>query len=283
MKKPLPKEKIYERIAQFDGIVGLYAESLSGGEILEINPQHVLCSASLIKIPILALLLQDVEAGTLDWEAPVSVAAENLVGGTGILSRLDPFYTPTLKTLALLMIILSDNAATNQIIDMIGLNRITPFCEALGLVHTRCERKMMDMQALADGKNNYTCAGEIGRLLSAIAGGRLVSPQASKTIHDIMSMQMYCGKLPAKLPAVPGFWPDEARQHIPPGMVLSATKSGDFYQVEHDVGIFTLPDGQQYILAVMTGNAKDRSEAIRIISDLSLLVYEAMTDSGAVI
>lgn len=276
IEKKIPQQKIYERISQLDGVVGLYVESLNTGEIFEINPNHVLCSASVIKIPILALLLKEVEEGKVDWNARVEVLPSNRVGGTGIFSKLDAFYTPTIKTLALLMIILSDNAATNQIIDTVGMERINLFCRELGYTNTRCERKMMDMQAIAEGKNNYTCAGDVGRMLSAVARGELVSAEASKTIHDIMAKQMCCNKLPAKIPAVPCFWPDEERISIKPDMVLAATKTGDFYQVEHDVGIFTLPNGERYIIAMLTGEVQDAKSAIDTIADISVIVYEAL-------
>ena len=274
--KKIPQREICERISQLDGIVGLYVESLESGEIFEINPNHVFCSASTIKIPILALLLKDVDAGKLDWKAKIPLSKRNRVGGTGILSKLDEDYEPTLEKLALLMIILSDNTATNQIVDLIGLNRITEFCKELGYTHTRCERKQMDLQAIADGLNNYTSAGDIGRMLSAIAKGNLVSANASKTIHTFMSKQMCCNKLPSRVPAVPCFWPDEERVDIKPNMVLVANKTGDFFQVEHDVGIFTLPDGRQYIIAVLTGEITSAREAIESIADVSRIVYDAM-------
>ena len=272
-ERRIPQNEIYERISKLNGTVGLYIESIESGEVFEINPNHVFCSASVIKIPILALLLKDVEEGKLDWNAPVTIPDRNWTGGTGILSKLDHSYTPTLEKLALLMIILSDNTATNQIVDMIGLERITPFCQELGFLNTRCERRQMDMKAIEKGLNNYTSAGDAGRMLSRIVRGELVSPQASKPIHDFMSKQMCCNKLPSLVPAVPCYWPDEDRITIKPNMVLVANKTGDFYQVEHDVGIFTLPDGRKYIIAMLTGEVQDAKEAIGTIADVSRIVY----------
>lgn len=275
-EKKIPQQQIYERISRFAGTVGLYVENLDSGEIFEINPGHVFCSASTIKIPILGLLLKDVEEGKVDWNLPVTVPEENRVGGTGIYFKLDSYYTPTLKTLALLMIILSDNAATNQIIDTVGIDRINNFCQSLGYVNTTCGRKMMDLKARQEGKDNYTCAGEIGRMLHSIALGEFVSESASKTIHEFMAKQMCNNKLPSKLPAVPCFWPDEDRVTIRPDMVLCANKTGDFYRVEHDVGIFTLPNGSRYIVAMLTGDVNDAKDAINAIGDISKIVYEAM-------
>lgn len=275
-KKKIPQREIYQRISQLDGIVGLYVESLDSGEIFEVNPNHVFCSASIIKIPILALLLKDVEAGKLKLENTVSIPPHNRTDGTGILSKLDDYYAPTLETLAMLMIILSDNTATNQIVDLVGLERITQFCQELGYENTRCERRQMDMKAIEEGRNNYTCAGEIGRMLSKIAHEELVSPFVSRKIHEFMSKQMCCNKLPSRIPAVPCFWPDQDRITIKPEMVLVANKTGDFYRVEHDVGIFTLPDGVEYIIAMLTGDVQDAKEAIATIADVSRIVYDAM-------
>ena len=109
--KQIPQQAIYELLAHLRGTVGLYIHVLDTDEVFEINPDRVFPSASVIKIPMLALLLKDVAEGRVDWEARRPIAPENRVGGTGILFELDPDYAPSVATLARLMIVLSDNSA----------------------------------------------------------------------------------------------------------------------------------------------------------------------------
>lgn len=120
----IPQREIYRLLADMKGSVGLYINLLDTDEVFEINPELVYPSASVIKIPMLALLLKDVHEGRVDWRAPHSIAPENMVGGTGILFELDGGYQPTVETLAKLMIVLSDNSATNEIMDIIGMERV---------------------------------------------------------------------------------------------------------------------------------------------------------------
>ena len=180
----IPQREIYRLLADMKGSVGLYINLLDTDEVFEINPELVYPSASVIKIPMLALLLKDVHEGRVDWRAPHSIAPENMVGGTGILFELDGGYQPTVETLAKLMIVLSDNSATNEIMDIIGMERVNQFCQELGLPHTKLMRKMLDFEAVRQGRNNYMCAGEAGRLLVRIARKNLFLRKSQNDYGD---------------------------------------------------------------------------------------------------
>lgn len=179
--------------------------------------------------------------GLVDLDAPRTIDPRNRVGGTGILCELGTDYTPSLRDLAKLMIVLSDNIATNEIMDVIGMERFNSFCREMGYQNITLMRKMMDFEAIQQGKNNYMCAGETGRLLSAISRGEFVNPEISQTIFDIMASQQCRNKLPALLPAVASY--SGSKSAIPEGQVLVANKTGDLVGIQHDVGIFELPDG----------------------------------------
>ena len=138
--RKIPCREIYERIAKLDAFTGLYVEAIESGEVVEINPNRALCSASIIKLPILALALKDVEEGRLDWKKTYQIASANRVGGTGILRELDEIREASLEKLAFLMIALSDNIAANQVIDLVGMDRITPFCHSLGYTNTHVDK-----------------------------------------------------------------------------------------------------------------------------------------------
>ena len=183
----IPQNKIYEILADLTGTVGLYVEDCTSGEIFTVNPDYVFPSASVIKTPMLALLMQDAQQGLVDLDAPHKIDDRNRVGGTGILCELGHDYVPSLRDLAKLMIVLSDNIATNEIIDVIGMDRFNSFCKEMGYEHITLMRKMMDFDAIKQGRNNYMCAGEAGKLLSAISRGEFVNTEVSQVIFDMMA------------------------------------------------------------------------------------------------
>ena len=274
--KQIPQQAIHQLLSGLRGTVGLYIHVLDTDEVFELNPERVYPSASVIKIPMLALLLKDVAEGRVDWNARRPIAPENRVSGTGILFELDPDYAPSIATLARLMIVLSDNSATNEIMDILTMERVNQFCQEMGMPHTKLMRKMMDFAAAQAGRNNYMCAGEAGRLLVKMAKGEFISPEISQTMVEIMEHQQCRNKLPARVPAVPSYAPEEDKKHLKPDTVLVANKTGDLFGIQHDVGIFTLPDGRRYVISMFTGDLADDEEGIETVAQLSRLVYDAL-------
>lgn len=272
----LPRRAIFELLSELEGSVGLFIQDLDSGETLEIDPERVFPSASVIKIPMLALLLRDVQQGRVDWTARRRIDPANRVGGTGILCELNPDYEPTVEELATLMIVLSDNIATNEIMDIVGIERVNEFCRELGCPNTRLMRKMLDFEAIKKGYNNYMCAGETGRLLVRIANEEFVNAEASRTIMRIMERQQCRNKLPALLPTIPNYASEEVKRNIQDGSVLVANKTGELMGIQHDVGIFTLPGNRRYVMAVFTGDLASDAAGIQTIAKLSRIVYDAL-------
>ena len=118
----IPAAEIYRILSTTNGVVGLYIEDCQTGEKLVINPDEVFPAASVIKIPMVALLLRDGAEGRVDLHKPMKIAEENRVGGTGVLCDLNPTFEPTLFEMAKLMINLSDNVATNQVMTVSTLS-----------------------------------------------------------------------------------------------------------------------------------------------------------------
>lgn len=272
----LPRREIYRLLSELDGSVGLFIKDLTDGETLEIDPERVFPSASVIKIPMLALLLRDVQEGRVDWTARRRIASVNRVGGTGILCELSEDYEPTVEELATLMIVLSDNIATNEIMDIVGIERVNAFCRELGCPNTRLMRKMLDFEAIKKGYNNYMCAGETGRLLERIANEEFVNADVSRTIMRIMERQQCRNKLPSLLPTIPNYAPEEVKRNVADGSVLVANKTGELIGIQHDVGIFTLPGGRRYVIAMFTGDLASDAAGIQTIAKLSRIVYDAL-------
>lgn len=274
--KKIRQSEIYQLLSELEGDAGLYIRDIESDETLEINPELVFPSASVIKLPMLALLLRDVQEGRMNWKEKRRIAPVNRVGGTGILCELSEAYTPTVEELATLMIVLSDNIATNEIMDIIGIERVNEFCREMGFPHTRLMRKMLDFEAIKKGYNNYMCAGEAGRLLTQIAEERFVNPEVSRTMMSIMERQQCRNKLPALLPTIPNYAPEEVRRNVQEGSVLVANKTGELVGIQHDAGIFTLPGGRRYVIVMFTGNLASDQQAISLIGRVSRAVYDAM-------
>lgn len=99
---------------------------LATGEHLAIDEDAVMPTASLIKVPILVALYQDVRDGRLRLDQPTTYEEQHVCGGSGVLQHLAFGARMTVRDAAMLMIIISDNAATNMCIDLVGLDRLTP-------------------------------------------------------------------------------------------------------------------------------------------------------------
>ncbi|MGI6129114.1 MAG: serine hydrolase [bacterium] len=256
----LPERRILQILSECDGRVGLYAEDIDSGECFSVNPKRVFPSASTIKIPILAALLKAEAEGKVNLEAEITIKSENRVAGCGVLSELNPELRLTVLDVATLMIIQSDNAATNELIDLVGMEHVNLFLRDLGLKHTVLQRKMMDSAAAKAGQDNFTSAEDMGLLLRMLVNGQIVSKDASAKILDIMKKQQFRNKLPALLP-----------EHV-----TIAHKTGDLDLLEHDVGVFFLPE-RTYILVMMTNKLASNAAGVRAINEVSRAVYEAFT------
>lgn len=271
------EQKLYSILGTLEGKVGIYFEDIQTGEKISINADRVFSAASTVKIPLVSFLFQKVSEGKISLNDSVELSEKNRVGGTGIIKNLDKRYKPTVLDLATLAIIVSDNAATNQLVDLVGgLEEITKYCESIGLTNTKFQRKMMDIKAKAAGRDNLTTARDMGNILGKLARNEIVSLNASKQIIDIMKSQQLRSKLPAYIPAIDTSDPADHHIEIAPGTVMVANKTGDLDRVQHDIGIFILPGNNYYVLTMFTSNLSKDSEGIRAIGEVSKAVYEEM-------
>jgi beta-lactamase class A len=201
---------------------------------LLIRADEAVTAASTIKVPILAAALDEVDAGRLDLEQPNAIPPQR-TGGSGVLQALPYLHTLTLADLLTLMIIVSDNTATNVVIDLIGMERVNQFCADAGLNGTVLRRKMMDADAVRLGLENTTTARDQAKLLGAIAWGNLLPAPLRAFALQALERQQFNDGLPSLLP-------DE---------VIVAHKTGELPGVRHDVGIITGTNGRQAVVAAL--------------------------------
>ena len=275
----IPKARIQNLCSAIDGKWGLYVSVQETGEKLQLGCLDRMVSASTIKIPLLALLLQDAQEGRLDLDKPIAISPDNRVGGSGILQSLNPSIQLSLADHAELMMVLSDNIATNVVIDAVGMDRANAFFSQEGWSATHLGRKMMMPGALLpDGtrEQNYTSVADLADMMERILAGALVSPWASQTMLRIMAGQRN-GKFRAALPVAARYDPNQDLMPIPERKVVLAAKSGTLTTptVANDAGILLLPNGRSAVLVMMTAT-RSNPETETIMGQIAQAVYEAL-------
>ncbi len=255
------RDSILSVLARSEGDVGVAVENLKTGETVFVNEGMVFPSASTIKLVVLSQLMKETEEGRRRLQDVLELRDEAKVGGDGILKELDAGHRFTLRELAALMIVLSDNTAANILIDLMGMEAVNRRAAEMDLGRTRLQRRMMDAEARKAGRENFTSAADMHRFLKATYEGRNVSPDKSARMLEILKRQQVTGRLDLYLPL-----DDE-------GIVL-AHKTGDLERLEHDVGIVYLRKCE-YIVCVLTKETKTNKDGREIIGSISRAVYDA--------
>jgi beta-lactamase class A len=187
-----------------DGYTGKCAYALidtRSGERLSRDPDDVMPTASLIKVPILVALYQAVEEGTFGLGDRIVYQSDQQVLGSGVLIHLTPGVEMIVRDAAVLMIIISDNVATNMMIDLVGIERINDTMRRLGLEQTTLFRRLGDRGAGLDArKMSVSTAGEMARLFAMIGRREAVSSEASEDMLRILRRQDYRHELSSLLP-----------------------------------------------------------------------------------
>lgn len=230
--------------------------------IVSVNGSTQHASASMIKLVVLAALLDKVAAGEIDLAAQVEVKASDIVSGTGTVQDDGP-GTYELQDLARRMIADSDNTATNVIVDLIGMDAVNEEASKLGLTGTVMARKMMDMVAADQGMRNRMTSDDAATVLNLIATGKLVNEQMSELAMNFLLQQTINAGLTDAIPAG----------------VQVVHKTGELIQAEHDGGIVLA--AHPYVLVVMTEGI-DNYLGVSVIADVSRAVYVATNGSEGV-
>ena len=189
----LLREKTLERLEQAvdsaGGIVGLAAVDLTDGHSFAINDTFVFPQASAIKIPIMMEIYRQAHEGRFSLTERKPVAVEDQVGGSGSLQFLgDRTSELSVKDLCVLMITLSDNTATNMLIDLIGMENVNTMLRSLDLNETTLQRRMMDTAASARGEENLSTPREAARIMQILHQGSFISPEACEDMLSILSL-----------------------------------------------------------------------------------------------
>lgn len=213
-------------------------------------------SASIIKIPILLTLLDAVEAGELQLDNTHELKSQDKVGGAGELQFQPSGSQHTLRFLAGEMIRISDNTATNILIEKLGMKRIQEWLDKRGFTETQLNRKMMDFDAIEKGRQNYTSPSEINQMLRMLVQKEELP---ANSITEALILLKSCEDN------------ETLTAYLPEGLEV-AHKTGTLDYVRGDAGIIFSP--RPLIISVFVENFDDISEAEMKIAEIGKLAYE---------
>jgi beta-lactamase class A len=249
------EKRVQEISSRVDGVVGYSIVDLTSSERTGHLDGATFPTASAIKLAIVYELFKQAEEKRIDLDEKITLDRRQAVGGTGVLVEMG---TPTLsiRDYAVLMVTLSDNTATNVLIDRLGMDRIATRMQGLGLNGTKLRRHMMDTAAARRGDENVSTPDELARLLRSM----------NETMPDAIALL----KKPKE---------NRLRKGLPEG-VASADKSGELEGVRVDAGV-VYAKNRPYVLCVMTTFLKDEAEGERAIEEISRVAYQYFSRLGA--
>lgn len=253
------KNEILSRLSALPGRIAFYYQNLATGERIAFHEEEPMMAASVIKLFILAEAYRQMVSGRLDKDRPVTIRRDKCVPSCGALTYMHDGVQVTVEDLYTLMIILSDNSATNYLIEILGEENINEGIRALGFTKTALNRRMYDTKKAAQGIQNYITAAEVGGLLARMAKGTLISPDASADMLRILKDQRLNGKIPFYI-------------HTIPGHAAIAHKTGEDTGITHDAGVILT--AKPFVL-VFCGNETDVAAYEREMAEISLTLYKA--------
>jgi len=250
------EQSILEIDRNLDGAMGVAIVDLTDGHQYLLHANDVFPQASSIKICVLAELYRQAQQGKLKLTDLYTVNAADLVADSDIMGGLTPGVTRiTLRDLATMMVAVSDNSATNVLIDRVGMDNVNAFLASQGLRETKLRRKMMDLKAAGEGRENVSTPAEMARLLSALYNGEILDKEMTADFFKVLSTH--------KDSWIPRDLPDDLK---------IADKPGALEGVRNDSGVIFV-DNRPYILCVMSTYLRRERDGEDAIANISLAAW----------
>lgn len=242
---------------RLDGVVGVSLKDLKTGRTVELLPNEPFPTASSIKLAILYELARQADEGRLRLDETAEARAPR-AGGDGVLQFLGDGTRLSLRDLAVLMMAVSDNEATNRLIDRVGREAVNRTLEGLGLRATRLRRRMMDVEAARRGDENVSTPAELRRLAEIVHAGEGLAPATAAEAATL-----------AALPKHSAF-----RRGVPGGTRV-LDKPGSLEGVRCVAAVVDLP-GRAYAVAIMTAYLERDEDGETAIREISQAAFETL-------
>ncbi|MEP7105822.1 MAG: serine hydrolase, partial [Chloroflexota bacterium] len=237
------------------------------GAVLAWHAEDRFPSASTIKVFVLGELHRQAEAGRLDLDRDhVTMRAEDIATGSGVLKDLTAGLRLSLRDAATLMVTVSDNTATNLLIERVGTRAINQGARGAGYLDTRCAGRIFKGRGL----HSYTTPRDLGVFMSSVARGREVSRAAARAMLDTLKREQYANIVGRMIPYQPY---GKGRERW-----LLASKSGSLTGVRADAAYVKGP-GVRYAIALMSKDCADErfnvdNEANLVLARLAAQVHD---------
>jgi len=251
-----------------DGVMGIAIEDLTTGEKFLLREDEVFPQASSIKIAVLAELYHQNQLalegapGKAKLSDLYTVDRKDMVQDSDIMLGLTPGITRvTNRDLATMMVTVSDNSATNVLIDRVGRENVNALLDSLGLAHTRLQRKMMDVKAASEGRENVSTPREMMTLLEKIYAGKVLNKEMTEDFFKMLSTHK----------------DNFITRDLPDGLRV-ANKPGELEGVRNDSGI-VFAENRPYVICVMTTylrSERDGEEAITRVSAEAFRMFDRL-------
>ena len=242
------EERIEAELKSYDGTMGLYIDDLKGNVITRF-PDEKFETASTIKVYILAALFDAIGQGKASLKDMLTCEERFWIDGSGILGSLEVGTTLSVKNVATLMIIVSDNIATNMLIDYLGIDNINDCIQKLGCKDTVLHN-VLDFAKYH--QLGTTTPRDYASMFVRIQNRTLVSPEASEQMWQILSQQHYNSMIVKSLPQ---FYVDS--DNYDEQLFWFASKSGSMNACRNDGGIITTPYGS-YVIVMLNKDFSDK-------------------------
>ncbi len=280
----------------FNGALGVSVKHLGTGESANLNGDRLFPTASVFKVPVLVEFYRQAERGALSPDQQVILTERDKVPGSGILKELSEGLSVSLRDLISLMMMVSDNTATDLIAGRVGFDNVNKTLDELGLHRTRvakyCREILFDLVGVNDipleemtidlfdelseageyggswslgvEDNDITTPNEMTRLLELIVNGEAAGRESCDEILGIMEK---CQTGQYRIP-----------KYLPKKEVMLQRKTGSLPGIRNDVAVVTVkPSGEKYVISCFTMDAEDVYEAEETIATVSREVYDYFT------
>ncbi len=254
LKQNLHKS-LHKIIDASDASLSIYVKNMDTDTVLfQHNIHQKMRSASIIKLFILGACAAAFNSGTLTKETQLSVTQKDKVP----FSLISELSTDTwrIDDIAALMITLSDNTATNLLIDQIGVKTINEYINSLDMPSTILQRKMMDFKSAQAGLDNYTSLVDSALLLEMIYKKTLIGPSESDWMYDVLSNQKNKTMLGRFLPET----------------IEMAHKTGLNDAIQHDIGFINI-NGSKYLVGVFVDGEANEIKGFECIGTVAKQIY----------
>lgn len=258
------EKRIDAELCGLDATMCVYADDLRG-HVVERGADEPFESASTIKIFVLGCLYDQAEQGKASLDEVLTYEDRHFVDGSGMIRSLGPGAKLRAGDVATLMIICSDNIATNMLIDYLGLDTINAFIRSIGCGATTLHRRLAS-DNWGEPLGTIT-PRDMGRFFALLARGELVSPAASAAMRAILRQQHYNAMLTGNLPP---YYTDAEESGADPDLIYTASKSGSMDACRNDGGLVHTPYGD-YVVVLMRKDFANKLE----VNDHPAFLYGA--------